>query len=156
MKIIDIKGDVTTSTAQIIAHQVNCQGAMNSGVAKFIRDKWPVVFEEYHKAWSKTTLGINLLGKLQLVKISDTQFVANLFAQLRYGYDGKKYTSYDALDDAIRKLAEYCVNANISTIAIPYKLGCGRGGADWEVVKSIVTAAFRDTDVTIEVWNFID
>ena len=36
IKIID--GDLLTSNTDIIAHQVNCKGAFNSGVAKAIRD----------------------------------------------------------------------------------------------------------------------
>ena len=41
-----IKGDITKSNCDIICHQVNCQGKMNSGVAKAIRAKWPKVYEE--------------------------------------------------------------------------------------------------------------
>ena len=36
IKIID--GDLLNSEADIICHQVNCQGKMNSGVAKQIRE----------------------------------------------------------------------------------------------------------------------
>ena len=43
-------GDITESGADIICHQVNCMGAMNSGVAKAIRKKWPQVYNEYRNA----------------------------------------------------------------------------------------------------------
>ena len=33
-----IEGDLMNAQCDIIAHQVNCQGAFNSGVAKAIRD----------------------------------------------------------------------------------------------------------------------
>lgn len=45
IKIID--GDLFTTNAQIICHQVNCQGKMGSGVAKQVREKYPHVYEEY-------------------------------------------------------------------------------------------------------------
>ena len=32
---------------QVIAHQVNCKGAMNSGIAKQIREKYPDNFINY-------------------------------------------------------------------------------------------------------------
>ena len=43
-----VKGDITESNCDIICHQVNCRGAMNSGVAKAIREKWPEVYEQYN------------------------------------------------------------------------------------------------------------
>lgn len=42
-----IKGDIFESGAQVILHQVNCQGVMGSGVAKQVREKYPIVFEYY-------------------------------------------------------------------------------------------------------------
>ena len=38
-----IKCDIFESGADLILHQVNCQGAMNSGVAKQVREKYPNV-----------------------------------------------------------------------------------------------------------------
>ena len=43
-------GNILDSGADYICHQVNCQGAMNSGVAKAIRTKWPEAYNEY-RAW---------------------------------------------------------------------------------------------------------
>ena len=100
---IDIKsGDFTTTTGQMMIHQVNCQGVMNSGAAKCVRDKYPVVFDEYHKYWQRFhTIKHLLLGKAQIVKINDNQYAVNIFGQYNYGYDGKMYTSYDALDPGL-------------------------------------------------------
>ena len=52
----------------IIAHQVNCKNKMNSGVAKTLRNEDPIIFNSYTKYCSK--FGSNLLGKIQIVKIS--------------------------------------------------------------------------------------
>ena len=46
IKIID--GDLFTTNAKIICHQVNCQGEMNTGVAQQVREKFPHVYEEYN------------------------------------------------------------------------------------------------------------
>lgn len=45
IKIID--GNLFDSKAKIIAHQVNCQGKMNSGVAKEVRQRYPHVYRDY-------------------------------------------------------------------------------------------------------------
>ena len=49
MGAMKLDGNLLDSNADIIIHQVNCQGAMNSGVAKAIREKWPIVFDKYSK-----------------------------------------------------------------------------------------------------------
>lgn len=38
------------------------------------------------------------------------------------------------------------------SVALPYKIGCGRGGADWEVVYKIIEEELKDYDV--ELWRF--
>lgn len=156
MKIVIKEGDFTTTQAQMIIHQVNCQGVMNSGAAKCVRDKYPVVFEEYHKLYEKNyTVKHLLLGKAQIVKINDNQYAVNVFGQFNYGYDGKMYTSYDALDQAFKYIAKYIKEHNeIKSIAFPYMFGCGRGGANWNVVSALIATIFKDLDITIELWEF--
>ena len=41
------KGNLLESDCDYICQQVNCQGKMNSGIAKQIREKWPVVYQNY-------------------------------------------------------------------------------------------------------------
>ena len=38
-----------------------------------------------------------------------------------------------------------------TTIALPYKIGCGRGGADWEVVYKIIEKELSSFEV--ELWK---
>lgn len=45
VKVID--GDLLTTNANYICHQVNCQGRMGSGVARQIREKYPTVYQWY-------------------------------------------------------------------------------------------------------------
>ena len=53
MSVKLIEGNILTSPTcnenTIICHQVNCRAAMGAGLARQIRDKWPVVFDEYVK-----------------------------------------------------------------------------------------------------------
>ena len=72
------------------------------------------------------------------------QYVANLFAQDRYGYDGQMYTSYDAFLNCLKKLKEFCIENNIKSIAFPEKIGCGRGGADWQIISRMIETTFED------------
>lgn len=154
MSINFIKQDLTISDADYICHQVNCQGAMNSGVAKAIREKWPIVFTTYHQV-ARTTLSTDLLGTILTVNLNDYEpkgwpespIVINMFSQEFYGYDGKRYTSYDAFDDCLQKIKETVPKG--SKIAFPYKIGCDRGGGKWNVIFALISDALsEDYDIT--------
>lgn len=159
-------GDILQSGATIICHQVNCQNVMGSGLAKQIKIQFPVVFNEYQKFCKLYQLPRNCLGKVQLVKINDKQFIANCFGQLNYGY-GVKQTDYKALKKCFSDLIKYVngrdvvyleksilFNPKTTTIAIPYKIGCGLAGGDWDIVKSIIEEVFKNFEGNVEIWQF--
>lgn len=139
-------GDLVRGDDQVIAHQVNCQGVMNSGVAKTIRQTYPDVFEEYQRMCSCMNKN-TLMGQIQIVHTPSSsrhKYVCNIFAQYSYGYDPHvRYTSYDALDNSLRKLAEWCRNQNIKSVGFPYHMSCGYGNGDWKVVKTLIENAFN-------------
>lgn len=160
IKVID--GDLLTSGADIICHQVNCQGKMNSGVAKQIREKWPEVFESYRKFVNDITQlydSEKLLGECQIVYTLDYKYVINLFAQNNFGYDGKQYTDMDALKECLLKLRDFLnyliqekgIQKEEIRIAIPWKIGCVRGGANWTDVYSMIHFIFEEYNV--ELWR---
>jgi O-acetyl-ADP-ribose deacetylase (regulator of RNase III) len=139
-----VNGDLLKANAGIIGHQVNCKGVMGSGVAKQIRNKWPIVFDEYYKFYQAYP-NKQLLGKCQFVETKDV-IIANLFAQATFGYDGKQYTNYTALYDALVKLRDYAEVQKL-TVALPYKIGCDRGGGDWPFVAGYLLELFSDSDL---------
>lgn len=149
-----IDGDLLSSNADIIAHQVNCQGKMNSGVAKQIREKYPDVYNVYMK-WCEMCVKYKdvLLGRCQLVKTRNGKLIANLFGQLGYGYDGKQYTDLNALKNAMINLRDYHIRYmdKATVVAMPYKIGCARGGANWDDVYKIIDEIFKD--YTVELWR---
>ena len=159
------KGNILDSGADVICHQVNCQGAMNSGVAKAIRGKWPVVYKAYREKFqemedkivklcgsfeSQMDVSEVLLGEAQAVGIGDKRYVVNLFAQQYYGYDNRQYTSYDAFWQCLNKLTEDFSKSK--TIAFPARIGCVRGGANWNVILKMIEEVLGDYNV--EIWDY--
>ena len=140
-----IKCDIFESGADVILHQVNCQGVMGSGIAKQVREKYPWVYGEYKEACLSSD-SHNLLGFAQHVYIDETHIIVNVFGQDMYGYDGKCYTNYYALRLALENVRDFNVG---KTIAIPYFMGCARGGGDWNVVYQMIEEIFTDNDVLI-------
>lgn len=131
----------------LILQQVNCQGVMGSGIAKELRETYPVVWEDYKDLCSKAAPQ-SLLGQAQLVQVTDALYIANLFGQLHYGRDGRRYTSYDALDDALLMLGDALVRSDLALTDIHHPLiGCGLGGGHWPVVEAIIKARLGDDTV---------
>lgn len=143
-----IKGNLLDSTEDIICHQVNCQGVMGSGVAKAIREKWPVVYERYQRYCNIHTPR-QIMGTVQYVEVGEggrDPIIANMFSQNLYGYDGNRYTSYDLF---YRCLEDIQYSPRDYSIAFPYKIGSDRGGASWNVIYAMICDVLGDRDVTI-------
>ncbi len=146
-------GNLLDAPVDYICHQVNCQGRMGSGIAKQIRERWPIVYEQYisgFKAIEEESINWEdeldvsevLLGRLQQIKVNDTQTVINMFAQQHYGYDGKRYTSYDAFWACLGGIRDSVPKG--SKIGFPAKIGCGLGGANWEVIFRMIKEVLGD------------
>ena len=93
--------------------------------------------------WTET-----LLGEIQLVPVEVDKTVINMFSQQYYGYDGKRYTSYDGFWSCLGQIREKVLVG--SKIGFPDHIGCGLGGANWEVIKTMILEALsEDYDVYI-------
>ena len=167
-----IKCDIFESGADVICHQVNCQGVMGSGVALQIKEHYPHVYKEYVKYVNYCNKnGIELLGTVQYVPnevwaliMVDTmknnniiaydtnyQYIVNLFGQNTYG-EGLQ-TDLKAMKKAFIDIREKAKKLG-STVAMPYKIGSVRGGADWNDVYNIIKSVFEKSDVNVELWRY--
>lgn len=127
-----INGDITAVAHNgAIVQQVNCQGAMGAGVALAILKKWPTVRPEYIE-FCKDKPAEFLFGALQMSELEDGLILYNSFSQLDFGTD-KKQTDEDTLIANIHKVADL-VAADGQSVYIPYLIGCGLAGGDWDVV----------------------
>lgn len=147
-----IKCNIFESGADVILHQVNCQGVMGSGVAKQVKELYPQVFSSYKNVCDNTKEKKTMLGTVQCIRIETGKYIANLFAQENYGYDGKCYTDYAALKRCLKAVAEYPLFDD-QVIAIPYLMGCHRGGGDWNKVYKMIEEVLGDYDVLICEYN---
>lgn len=145
--IIILPGSCLDSMAQVIAHQTNCKGVMGAGVARAIRKEYPEITQEY-QAECKSN---NMLGKCQLIATRDARYIANLFGQK--GFGSGLQTNYDALRSALHSLVEQMQLLKLKSVSMPYNIGCGLAGGDWNVVFSILRDTFAGTDIRLELWD---
>ena len=149
VKIID--GNIFDSNANIICHQVNCQGVMGSGVAAEVKKRYPNVFDAYRYDYLNGDLK---LGHVCFATAKQDQVIANMCGQDNFGYNGAMYTNYEKLQECLNKVKEYAVyEYDVQpVIALPYMMSCCRGGGDWSVVYKMIEDTFKDFDV--EIWRF--
>ena len=144
-------GDLLSSGAQLIIHQTNCKGVMGSGIARSIRIKYPEVFPPYHRLCLEK--GSSLLGKALFIKTDSGIIIANCFGQNDYGTQSRQ-TDYQALEHALECAANYAADADLTVVGLPYKIGCARGGGDWNIVYSIIERVFFYYDGETQIWKF--
>ena len=143
-----VEGNLLDAKEDIIAHQVNCQGVMGSGVALCVKRKHPHVFEQYKAVCQKAKRDkVQLLGRTQFVYLKTGQVVANMFAQVNFGTK-QQQTDYVALRKCFEEVAAKAKKWNAS-VAMPYMVGCGRGGGNWRVVSAMIEECFEGVDVVL-------
>lgn len=143
-----VKGDITTVTSGLVIHGVNCQRAMGSGVAKSIKDKWPLVYAQY----MSIKQGRDVLGKVQFVNVDDELTIANCFTQEFFGGEpGRVYADIDAVRSCLKKAFMFA-----SLYEVPLyspKIASLRAGLDWDTevvpVFEEMESLFPEVKVTI-------
>ena len=156
-----IEGNILDAKTDFIIQQVNCQGEMNTGVAKALRDYDENIYTYYRKLCEFCNFNPDiLLGRCGAYLLKDrNQIVLCLFAQDKYGYDGKQYTNLDAFREGLQHIKRhygiFCQAPGEEkrriSIVFPYKIGCCRGGANWDEVHKIIEEELKDYDV--ELWR---
>jgi len=148
VKIIDC--NLFDSGAEVILHQVNCKGAMGSGVAKQVRDRYPQVYDVYKRHCKVMNFDHTvLLGTTCDVAVSEKGepvVICNLFGQDNYIGSGFCFTDYNALRKALEKVKE---KYGDKRIALPYRMSCSLAGGEWRAVEEIILDVLGGSDVTI-------
>ena len=131
-----IKGDLLQAledgSVDVIMHQVNCVGAMNSGIAKKIRQDYPQHFTDYTNTLAKMGRDI-FFGSYVCTELDDCKIVG-VAGQYHYGKDGR-YTNYSAL---VKAICDFLENHDDRVIGLPKYIGCGLGGGDWNIVEQLL------------------
>ncbi|MGG4362819.1 macro domain-containing protein [Bacillus subtilis] len=146
-------GDILMATEDIICQQVNCKGVMGAGLAKQIRKKYPKCFEDYSLYVENRGYDADvLLGGVHYYRDKSGKVIANLFGQNGFGRE-KQQTDYTSLRRAFHNVKNKvtCMDDQDGgkSVAIPYGIGCGLAGGNWDVVQEIIDEVFADYEVSV-------
>lgn len=153
-----IKGDVLNDAPclkrKIIVHCCNNLGAMGSGVAKAIIDKYPRVYDEYVK-WHKFEhyqLGTQTipfeLGQIQIVPVEKFVYIVNMIGQNGVvGRDNPKPVRYAAIIRCMEKVRKLCKKIDGEIHAPFFATGLAQGNKD--TIVELINEIWHDLPVYI-------
>lgn len=145
------EGNLLDAEEFVIVHACNAQGAFNSGVAKGIREKYPIAYVKYKDLLQEVD---NPMGKVAIaIDFKQDKIIMNCITQSNFGYDGKRYTSYKAVIDALTIVFQACKVSNYKTIALPYGMCSVRGGAKWEYIYNLICMLSEEYNVDVTIYK---
>lgn len=133
-----------------ILHGCNAQGVMGSGVARIVRDMYPIAYQHYKK-WHDLH-GLHL-GDIIPVIVAPELVILNGITQHLFGRDGGPYVNYPAL----KKVFEDSVTiaqgglADCTDLHMPL-VGGGLGGGDPDLIIEMMQDTFSKVNISVTLW----
>lgn len=134
-----IQQDLLEVSHGVCCQQVNCQGVFGKGLALATRTKFPQVANAYFEK------GDWRLGDCVFVEVAPGLYHALLAGQDRYG-KGQCFTDYPSLESCLQKVTAFAEPLRLP-VFIPYGIGCGLAGGDWQIVSAIIKRVCPDAYV---------
>lgn len=153
MSISIIENDILTVERGVIIHQVNTLGKMAKGLAGTLRNAYPVVYDSYMRHLNQFN---NPLGSVDIVPVSDTLYVAQVFAQATIQSPNRPKTNHtddNALRNGLMNIRTFAEFDGLP-VAIPYGIGAGLAGGDWGKIERIIEQVFDDCLVDVTFYKY--
>ena len=146
MKIVraDILSNLNFNKPIVILHGCNCFCNMGAGIAKYLKQQYPLVYT----VDKQTGFGDKKkLGSLSIAGIHGNFHIVNCYSQYNYGFKkgGKPPVEYKAIGECLEKVAQLY---NGWEIRSP-KIGCGLAGGDWNIVEPMFEKILGNQNLTI-------
>ena len=130
--------NVFETDAKVLVNAVNVVGVMGAGIALEFKNRYPDMYKDYYHRCMREEF-----------KIGEPYLYGGV-----YNFPTKKHWKSGSSLSYIDKGLEYFVNTykglGIDSIAFP-KLGCGRGGLEWEDVKSLMIKHLDPFEIDIQI-----
>ncbi len=134
-----IDGDILKTKAEYIAHQCNCITDRAGGLAYTLFIKYPFA-NDYREEVKRDPGRINIH-----VSSVFPHAIINMFAQYYPGSSGRNDSKTSRLawfQSCLDEIATYCPSD--AKIAMPWKIGCGLAGGNWDKYYALIEKFARD------------
>lgn len=121
----------------VLVHGCNAHCRMKSGIAGAITKTFPeaTAADQQTKTGDRSKLGSYTYATVE--RNGKLVTIVNAYTQFNYGYDGKLYADYNAIDKVFKK-----IKADFSGKLIAYPLiGSGLASGDWVTISNSINGA---------------
>lgn len=134
-------GNLLEADVEAVVNTVNTVGVMGKGIALMFKERYPEIFKEYSVACKRGEIQVGSMFVTETGELSGPRWVIHFPTKKHW----RAPTQLEWVEDGLRDLRDVIVRNEIRSIALP-PLGCGNGGLEWSVVRSIVESALADLD----------
>jgi len=131
-----IKGNLLEAKAEALVNTVNTVGVMGKGIALQFREAFPKNYKAYQKACKQGRVQIGKMFVYDNGQFIQPRYIINFPTKSHWREKSKLEDVQAGLVDLERVIRQY----EIKSIAVP-PLGCGSGGLDWRIVRSMIVNA---------------
>ena len=132
-----VTGDIFNSNADCLINTVNCEGVMGKGIAYQFKIRFPQNNLEYIRECETGKLKVNTIHYYK----EDGIWIVNFPTKNKW----REKSKIDYIEKGLEQLIKFIIEYNPRIIAIP-PLGCGNGGLNWDIVKSIIIEKLRNIE----------
>lgn len=141
---------------QAFCHQANCFSTFGKGVALAIKEKFPLA---YMADVNFRGQPLERLGKFSLCEMPEGR-IYNIYSQFDYRFESlnherkiERKTDYEALYKGLEMVRDDMISKNLKSLALPYFYGCGLGGGNWDIVKTMFEVVFGDAGIQVTAYK---
>lgn len=154
----DIFSPNRTGHEMVVCHPVNFKGEMEEGLALQIRTMFPMVYESNKRECGRTPYCKDMLGRTSFTPVKHNGYdynIASLFVLCGFR-SGKWSIDHHALRKAlssVRTMAMPLPARTLTTVRIPYKMGCELEDGDWDIVRQTIFDELEAYCIPVEIWK---
>jgi len=139
MLINYVAGDLfaNENNAKALAVDCNTEGVMNTQMGIAFRQKFPLMFQEYHRRCEANPAELKL-GEVFLWKSVDGTMIFNVAIQTSRFYT---IAQMNIVENAFREMRKVADAEGITSIAMP-PIGGGMGNLNWDKSRRALERAF--------------
>lgn len=143
--MIEMTGDLFTSTAPAIGHGINLQGKMGAGIAVQFKNRFPEMYKSYVYACDTFAL----IPGIVLIYDAESPIVYNIASQDLPG----AHARMEWLEAGLRSALQDAQSRGLDRVALPL-IGCGIGGLEEADVVPLMQQVDAEYTPEIELWRF--
>lgn len=139
--------DILNAKEPIIAHQCSCTATEPYGLTAYISSVYPDANVYAKRQYEDEP------GTYKAVRINDSQSIVALYAQY---YSGRPNTKDDTLEKRLewfKTALSRLANDKKTSIALPYKVGCGKASGVWDKYYSVIAQIAKDESINIVLYR---